>query len=299
MPELPEVETVVRSLRPLLVGRTITSVEMPSIGIARRNGGSNGILRRLLVTPAREFERELCGARIEAVHRYGKHIVMPLANNGNAKTTRSFIVHLGMTGHLAWLETPEPQERHTHFIFALDEPGRWLHYTDPRRFGKLRIAKREVADIDGLGPDPLELTEDEFYTRLHARRAMLKSLLLDQRFLRGLGNIYADESLFRAGLNPTAIAARLNRGQAARLHQSIRETLQHAIELGGSSISSYSDVEGRRGWFQQEHQVYGRTGDPCLSCGAKIHCIVIASRSTHFCPRCQRGPRRRIRSAAR
>jgi formamidopyrimidine-DNA glycosylase len=125
---------------------------------------------------------------------------------------------------------------------------------------------------------------------------MLKSLLLDQRFLRGLGNIYADESLFRAGLHPAAIAVRLNREQAQRLYDAIRETLNEAIASGGSSISSYSDAEGRRGWFQQAHQVYQREGELCGRCGARygsnIRRIVIASRSTHFCPRCQKSPRR-------
>jgi formamidopyrimidine-DNA glycosylase len=293
MPELPEVETVVRGLRPLLAGRTITGVELTAGG-ARSAGGARVILRRLLATPAREFEETLRGARLERVERYGKHIVMPLHRSDSEP--RSLVVHLGMTGHLAWLATPEPTEPHTHFIFALDEPGRWLHYSDPRRFGKVRIARTGMP-MDGLGPDPLEISAEDFYQRLRPRRTMLKSLLLDQRFLRGLGNIYADESLFRAGLHPAAIAARLPRDQADRLHKAVRETLQRAIAAGGSSISSYADAEGRRGWFQQEHQVYGRTGEPCVRCASHLHskvwCIVIASRSTHFCPRCQKGQRRR------
>jgi formamidopyrimidine-DNA glycosylase len=302
MPELPEVETVVRSLRPLLVGRTIVGVEMPSSAAGNHSRKTNGtILRRLLATPAAEFERQLCGARIENIERCGKHIVMPLSSPGAA--ARALVVHLGMTGHLAWHSTPEPQERHTHFIFALDSPGRWLHYSDPRRFGKLRIAGKDVAGVAGLGPDPLEITEDEFFSLLRARRSMLKSLLLDQRFLRGLGNIYADESLFRAALHPKAIAAGLNNSQARALYRAIRETLQEAIASGGSSISSYADAEGRRGWFQQAHQVYGRECDRCVRCGkrhgTKIRRIVIASRSTHFCPRCQRAPRRKSRRAAR
>jgi formamidopyrimidine-DNA glycosylase len=289
MPELPEVETVVRGLRPLLVGRTITGIEITA-GFGR-NRSAKVILRRLLTTPHREFARALSGARIEGVHRHGKNIVMPLQRNGNAHG--SLVVHLGMTGRLAWLPTPEPLEPHTHFVFALDAPNRWLHYRDPRRFGRLRILRESVSEIDGLGPDPLEISAQEFGARLRTRRSMLKSLLLDQRFLRGLGNIYADESLFRAGLHPRAIAASVKPEPARSLHKAIRETLQAAIASGGSSISSYADVGGRRGWFQHDHQVYGRAGEPCVVCRAPIRRMVIASRSTHYCPRCQRAPRRR------
>jgi formamidopyrimidine-DNA glycosylase len=205
---------------------------------------------------------------------------------------RCLLVHLGMTGRLVWEDTPETRSPHTHLVFALDAPGCWLHYTDIRRFGKVRVADPRGKELSKLGPDPLEISWEAFYERLRSRRAMVKSLLLDQRFLRGLGNIYADESLFRAGIHPAAIAARLNRERASRLYDGIRETLAHAIELGGSSISDYVDAQGRAGWFQLEHQVYRRTGEACLRCGSLIRRMVIASRSTHFCPRCQRGPKR-------
>jgi formamidopyrimidine-DNA glycosylase len=142
----------------------------------------------------------------------------------------------------------------------------------------------------------LEIGWDAFYERLRSRRAMVKSLLLDQRFLRGIGNIYADESLFRSGIHPAAIAAGLSRARALRLFDGIRDTLAHAIERGGSSISDYVDAQGRAGWFQLEHQVYQRTGQACLRCGSLIRRMVIASRSTHFCPRCQRGPKRPSRA---
>jgi formamidopyrimidine-DNA glycosylase len=195
-----------------------------------------------------------------------------------------------MTGRLSFESTPEPARSHTHLIFNLDAPGSWLHFSDPRRFGKLRlITNRESDAISELGPDPLEISADEFWDRLRGRRSMLKALLLDQRFLRGLGNIYADESLFRAGIHPAAIAARLSRERSMRLYKGIRETLAQAIELGGSSISSYVDAQGRQGSFQQVHQVYQRTGEPCFRCGAPIRRMVIASRSTHFCSRCQTG----------
>jgi formamidopyrimidine-DNA glycosylase len=293
MPELPEVETVVRSLRPLLIGRRITGVELPQHGA---NGSARVRLRRLLATPAKEFSRTLCGARVTDVRRYGKNVVIELSppqENGDA---RCLLVHLGMTGRLVWESTPETRSPHTHLVLALDAPAGWLHYTDIRRFGRLRVADLRAEELSKLGPDPLEIGWDAFYERLHSRRAMVKSLLLDQRFLRGIGNIYADESLFRSGIHPAAIAARLNRTRASRLYNGIRDTLAHAIERGGSSISDYVDAQGRAGWFQLEHQVYQRTGQACLRCGSLIRRMVIASRSTHFCPRCQRGPKRPSRA---
>jgi formamidopyrimidine-DNA glycosylase len=193
-----------------------------------------------------------------------------------------------MTGRLLWEASPDPQRPHTHCIFSLDAPGRWLHYSDPRRFGKLRTTRAPSKELAQLGPDPLEISQEEFCQRLRRRRAMVKGLLLDQRFLRGLGNIYADESLFRAGIHPAAIGTRLSRRRALRLYESIRETLQAAIKLGGSSVSDYLNAQGQSGWFQQEHAVYLRTGQPCLCCGSPIRRRVIAGRGTHYCPRCQR-----------
>ena len=289
MPELPEVETVVRSLRPLLIGCRITGVEMPQNG---PNGSVRVRLRRILATPAKDFSRQLRGARVTDVRRFGKNVLIELSPSGKEAAIRCLLVHLGMTGRLVWEDTPETRSPHTHLVFALDAPGCWLHYTDPRRFGKLRIASPASEQFSQLGPDPLEISREAFCERLRSRRAMMKSLLLDQRFLRGIGNIYADESLFRAGIHPAAIASRLNRARAARLYDGIRETLAHAIERGGSSISDYVDAQGRSGWFQLEHQVYQRTGEACPRCGSLIRRMVIASRSTHFCPRCQRGPKR-------
>jgi formamidopyrimidine-DNA glycosylase len=288
MPELPEVETVVRSLRPSLVGRRITSVDLP----ARSANGTGGRrLQRLLDVPPGVFAKELSGVRVKSVCRYGKNILMMLDREGNREPEACLLVHLGMTGRLQFERMPEGVRPHTHVIFNLDAPDCWLHFSDPRRFGKLRVVERNDPQLEKLGPDPLEISREEFVERVRSRRAMLKSLLLDQRFLRGLGNIYADESLSRAGLQPAAIGARLSRHRAARLYDAIRETLTEAIALGGSSISSYVDAEGRQGWFQQVHQVYGRTGEPCLRCGGPIRRMVIASRSTHYCPRCQRAGR--------
>lgn len=291
MPELPEVENVVRSLRPWLVGRRITGIELPE---REPDGAPRPALRRILLQPVGEFQRALCGASIEDVKRYGKNILFLLSPASGRNGKLSLWVHLGMTGRLTWEATPEFRDRHTHFVLSLDAPGRWLHYTDIRQFGRIRVTKGLAPEIEALGPDPLEVSLEEFYRRLHCRRAMVKSLLLNQRFLRGLGNIYADESLFRAGIHPAAIAARLSRERARRLYQGIRETLREAIQQGGSSISNYVNAQGRPGRFQRLHQVYRRTAQPCFRCGARVRRILIASRSTHFCPRCQSGARRSV-----
>jgi formamidopyrimidine-DNA glycosylase len=289
MPELPEVETVVRSLRPLLIGRKIMDVELPtSAGRAAGNGKADPILHRLLATPAEEFRSRLRGARVESIRRHGKNLLIAVHKEDQRPQATCLLVHLGMTGRLLFEAMPEPARPHTHLIFNLDAPGLWLHFSDPRRFGKLRLITDQNSDAIGeLGPDPLEISAAAFCDRLQRRQAMVKSLLLDQRFLRGLGNIYADESLFRAGIHPAAIGAHLSRPRATRLYEAIRETLTQAIELGGSSISSYMDAQGRRGWFQQVHQVYQRTGEKCFRCGARVCRMVIAGRSTHFCPHCQ------------
>ncbi|MBI2820097.1 MAG: bifunctional DNA-formamidopyrimidine glycosylase/DNA-(apurinic or apyrimidinic site) lyase [Acidobacteria bacterium] len=295
MPELPEVETVVRSLRPLLVGRRITEIELPSLAT---NGKRGKTLRRLMAGSPEAFRKRLRGGRVEAIQRHGKNILITLRPEGNGSGSLCLLVHLGMTGRLLFEPMPEPLRPHTHVIFSLDAPGCWLHFSDARRFGKLRLTENIIPELGKLGPDPMEISRAEFCKRLHSRQAMLKSLLLDQRFLRGLGNIYADESLSRAGLHPAATGSRLSPQRAAVLYKAIRETLTQAIALGGSSISNYVDAEGRPGWFQQLHRVYGRTGEPCFRCGTRIRRMVIASRSTHYCPRCQRAGRPRSRRVA-
>jgi formamidopyrimidine-DNA glycosylase len=296
MPELPEVETIVRSLQPLVTGRRIVDAELPS---STANGAGSAILRRILREPAwrapNDFVSAIRGASILGVRRHGKHLVFDLRSSNGAKSPRSLLIHLGMTGRLTSEETPEPRSAHTHLILSLDgsldKPSRWLHYTDIRRFGRWQLLDASSEALRSLGPDPLEITFAEFAALLRSRRAMLKSLLLDQHFLRGLGNIYADESLFRARIHPAALAARLTREQAKRLHRGIRETLRLAIAAGGSSIANFVDGLGNSGYFQHEHQVYQRTGQPCVRCGCRIRKMLIASRSTHFCPRCQRAGR--------
>jgi formamidopyrimidine-DNA glycosylase len=263
MPELPEVETVVRSVAPHLVGRRIRRARFYSRLVLRSNA-------------ARTATR-LRGRRVDSVHRHGKFIVIGLSGG------LTLTIHLGMTGSLLWDAEPGP---HARAVFKLDA-GR-LVYDDPRQFGRIELGTSLPERAARLGPDALEVSLEEFTARLRARRGRIKPLLLDQRLLRGLGNIYADEALFRARISPLASASRLGARRTERLWKAIREVLEAAVNSGGSSVSDYVDADGRQGWFQVHHQVYGREGDPCPRCGARIRRIVVAQRGTHYCPRCQR-----------
>jgi|SRR5579862_910051 len=261
MPELPEVETVVRSVAPHLVGRRIVSASFTSRFVTP---GSRARLAGRLV-----------GRRIESVRRRGKFIIMALDQG-------TLTVHLGMTGKLL---LASERDQHTHGVFTLEDG--MLYYHDPRQFGRIEWSAGSPPRVARLGPEPLEISFEDFRARLR-RKTRMKSLLLNQTFLAGVGNIYADESLFAAGIHPLAMAQRLTRGRAEKLHQAIRGILAHAIELGGSSISDYVNAQGERGWFQMEHRVYGREGEPCANCGTPIRKILVAQRGTHFCPRCQK-----------
>jgi formamidopyrimidine-DNA glycosylase len=259
MPELPEVETVVRSVAPHLVGRRIVSAEF----------------RSKFVTPGnrRKLAAHVAGRTIVEVRRRGKFIVVRL--------DEGFLsIHLGMTGKLL---LDGEMGGHTHGIFALDHG--MLLYDDPRQFGRIEWSPKR---IERLGPEPLEISLDDFVKRLHSRKSQIKPLLMNQSFLAGLGNIYVDEALFAAGIHPLTIAARLSEPRAAKLYQVIREVLNLAIEHRGSSISDYVDGDGQRGYFQVMHRVYGREGEPCLKCGTAIRKIVVGQRGTHFCPQCQK-----------
>jgi formamidopyrimidine-DNA glycosylase len=163
-----------------------------------------------------------------------------------------------------------------------------LLYDDTRQFGRLEVCRGIPQRLDKLGPEPLDITAEEFFAALRIRQSRVKAVLLNQAFLRGVGNIYADEALFRARIHPLALAARLSRERARRLHAAVQEVLTEAIENRGSSVSNYVDADGRRGSFQQLHRVYQRTGEPCLVCGTKIRRTLVAQRGTHFCPKCQR-----------
>ena len=252
--------------------------------------------------PAAIAER-LPGTRIAGVSRLGKFISVelePRAKGARSRPRLSLLIHLGMTGQLTIAEAGNPVPRHTHCQIALDD-GRELRYTDIRRFGRIRLAaEASLEDLKKrLGGEPLEVSAEEFCRHLSSRRARVKALLLDQRVLRGIGNIYADESLFVARLHPARIAQNLKKQQLLSLHSAIRLVLAEAIRLRGSSISDYVDSEGNRGEYHLRHQVYQREGEPCFRCGAKIRRIIVAGRSSHYCPRCQPAPRNRRRTKPR
>ena len=261
MPELPEVETVVRSVAPYLLGRRIVATHFTS----------------KFVTPGsrKKLSQRLDGRRIESVARRGKFIVIALDQG-------TLTVHLGMTGKLLLEGETTP---HTHGVFTLDEG--MLLYHDPRQFGRIEWSAGEPPRVARLGPEPLEISLEDFRARLR-RKAGIKALLLNQTFLAGVGNIYADESLFAASIHPLASAARLNPARAEKLYRAIQGILTHAIELGGSSISDYVNAQGERGWFQLEHRAYGREGEPCVNCGKPIRKILVTQRGTHYCPHCQK-----------
>lgn len=286
MPELPEVETIARGLAKRVTGDVVESVWL-------------GQKKEPLKSSAREIAATLEHSRIASVRRMGKHIVFDLDRNGVARphkagrsarptqadpTQAQWIVHLGMTGRLQVLEPQAEIEKHTHAILRLAS-GRELRFVDPRRFGRLSVAK--AADFDAGGIEPLDIDVDRFIKLFRGRKTPIKSALLNQKLLRGVGNIYADESLFRAGIRPRRRASTITREQLEKLHAAVKEVLKEAIVLGGSSISDYVDHDGKEGFFQLQHRVYGREGETCLVCKSPIKRTVIAGRSSHYCPQCQ------------
>jgi formamidopyrimidine-DNA glycosylase len=301
MPELPEVETVVRDLRPLVVGRTVTAV---------RAG------ERKLRTPWRpEWAASVVGGRIEGVRRRGKWIVMELASRprerpeatqnqprrtpaADAAGSPRLIVHLGMTGQFTAVEaTTEPPD-HLHLVFELDR-GRELRFRDVRRFGSATVLPDAAAveaffEEAGLGPEPFGLDPEYFRAAVRGSTRTLKAILLDQRVVAGVGNIYADEACFRARLNPARRGKALTAADADRLREAVEAVLTTAIEHRGSTIRDYVGGSGERGGFQDAHAVYGRTGEPCPACGAAVRCVRLSGRSSHFCPVCQAHSPRRL-----
>ncbi len=262
MPELPEVETVVRTLRPKITGRRILSAEFTGL--------------RVLIGDARETAEALVGRKITGVTRHGKFIAIALDQG-------FLVVHLGMTGRLL---VDGELTKWTHAVLTLDQGS--LVYEDPRQFGRIEYGVSLPARVAALGPEPLEVSEGEFGRRLKLRRSPVKAVLLNQSVVRGVGNIYADEALFRAGVNPKRMAASLGAERVGRVYRAMQEVLREAIEARGSSISNYVDAEGCQGSFQTAHRVYQRTGEPCVNCGAEIKRILVGQRGTHYCGRCQR-----------
>jgi formamidopyrimidine-DNA glycosylase len=246
----------------------------------------------LLKSPADEIARTLEGSRIECVRRAGKHIVIDLSRNHAgagrrrlAQPTAQWIVHLGMTGRMLVCDAAAERAKHTHLVAQLAS-RRELRFIDPRRFGKLQVLSG--APFQAPGSEPIGAGREAFAKLFKARKTPIKSALLNQKLLSGIGNIYADESLFRAAIRPRRRAASLTRAELARLYDAIQEVLAEAIAAGGSSISDYVDAAGDAGFFQLQHRVYGREGEPCLACKTPIKRIVISGRSSHYCPRCQK-----------
>jgi len=281
MPELPEVETIARGLHQRVAGDMIQSVWL-------------GEKPEPLKSPPAEIVSVLERSRIVQVRRIGKHIVFdltqPKRGKSSAERRGQWIVHLGMTGRML-VATPEAEiARHTHAIVKLAS-GRELRFVDPRRFGRLAVTRSEDASPDGFsapGDEPLSSQADRFVELFRGRKTPIKSALLNQSLLSGVGNIYADESLFRAGIGPRRRAASLTRVQLTTLHQMVQEVLREAIALGGSSVNDYVDADGEEGFFQLQHRVYGREGKRCLVCQTPVKRIVIAGRSSHYCSHCQK-----------
>jgi formamidopyrimidine-DNA glycosylase len=263
VPELPEVETVVRSIAPL-TGQRILNAEFRNLRILR-GGDPDAMSARLQ------------GRRIAVLQRHGKFIVISLEGGGY------LTIHLGMTGRLL---LGGARGKHTHAIFTFDRAT--LLFDDSRQFGSIEFSEDFPMRVARLGPEPLEIPFDEFARSLGRHKTRIKSLLLNQTFVRGVGNIYADEALFRAGIHPLALTGRIRRDRARKLYDAMVAVLTEAIAAGGSSISDYVDAEGREGFFQMSHRVYQRTGEPCTACRTPIRRVIVTQRSSHFCPRCQK-----------
>jgi formamidopyrimidine-DNA glycosylase len=270
VPELPEVETVVRELRGHLLGRRITAVR---VGVKNLRRPWN---RRW--TPA------LVGRRIEAIRRRGKWIVVELDRE-------RLVFHLGMTGQLVVMRREEPRAPHTHVIMELDGKNQ-LRFRDVRRFGSMTLVSDDV-QLDeffkkvGLGPEAFDLEPGYWRNCLAGTKRSLKAVLLDQRVLAGVGNIYADEALFEARLAPMRKGDDVRPQEAGRLRRAIVVVLNRGIDRRGSSIRDYVDGSGKQGSYQDEFRVYGRAGEPCRRCGRPIRRVRLAGRSTFYCPSCQ------------
>lgn len=275
MPELPEVETVARLIRPQLVGRRIDACD---VRWTRTLGGLS----------VERFSRAVVGARVVRVWRRAKYVVADLERAGEA--AGHLVGHLRMTGRMLVDERGVDPGKFIKVSLALDD-GRVFHFVDVRKFGRLQFAERAEKLLGKLGPEPLgdEFTVDVLHDGLRAKRRQMKPLLLDQTFVAGLGNIYVDEALFRAGIHPLARSEKMTRERSAKLHTAIRAVLTEAIAREGSSFDVfYRTPEGNPGSFQDEFRVYGRAGEPCRDCHAPIVRIVVGQRGTHFCKRCQR-----------
>lgn len=297
MPELPEVETIARGVAQRVRGERVESVWLSG-------------RKQTLKSPARAIAQALEGARIDDVHRTGKHIVFelsrepgrPLAAASRQRSAHSpppgasgkppadalahpqFIVHLGMTGSLTVVPPEQERAKHTHAVLKLSS-GRELRFVDPRMFGKLAVVEQRFR---APGHEPLDVGAEAFAALFKRTKATIKSALLNQKLLSGVGNIYADEALFRAGIRPRRRGASLTRAELHRLYESLQAVLNESIKAGGTTFSDYVDAEGEWGNYQFDLRVYGREGEPCVRCNTSIKRVVITGRSAHYCPNCQK-----------
>ncbi|MEO6029102.1 MAG: bifunctional DNA-formamidopyrimidine glycosylase/DNA-(apurinic or apyrimidinic site) lyase [Candidatus Binatia bacterium] len=270
MPELPEVETVRRGLAESVTGRRITAVAVHE--------------RRLRKPLAADFVLRLSGRRIERVRRRAKYLLLDLDDGA------VWLVHLGMTGTMVVLPGAEPRRTHTHVVATLDD-GRTLRFHDPRRFGLMRVGPPDaLEELAALGPEPFDagFSAAALHAIARRQRRAVKSLLMDQQVVAGLGNIYVSEILFGAGIRPTRRTSRITRADAERIVAETGRVLTEAITLRGSSISDYRDERGEPGTFQNTFRVYERAGEPCRRCDGVIRRRVIIGRSSFYCPQCQR-----------
>jgi formamidopyrimidine-DNA glycosylase len=275
VPELPEVETVANGVNARVRGQRIARVW---------TSGKPQTFK----SPEDEITQVLTGATIESVRRVGKSIVFDLTRA--KKPAPQFLVHLGMTGRLLVSQRDVPLSPHTHAVLTLADK-REIRFVDPRRFGRLSVVALDGNKGEGYtgpGKEPTTITADEFAQLFRGRKLAIKAALLNQSILHGVGNIYADESLFRAGIRPRRAAGRLTRDELTRLHAALQQVLAKAIQLGGSSVSDYVDADGVRGFFQLEHKVYGRAGEDCSVCSTALKKLTVGGRTTVYCPHCQR-----------
>lgn len=276
MPELPEVETIRRGLRTHVVGRIIRRMTVSE--------------RRLRLPVPRQLGARVANRRIVGAERRGKYLILALDSGDR------LLIHLGMTGRLSLLPVETPRNKHDHVDFELaDARDRrsLLRFRDPRRFGAVLwwpAAQRGHALLDALGPEPFDAAfgGEYLYERSRGRRVALKNFIMDGRIVVGVGNIYASEALFRAGVRPARAAGRVTRAEYARLAEAIREVLNEAIAQGGTTLRDFAGTSGEAGYFRVRLAAYGRDGQPCRACGTKIRRVVIGQRSSFYCPQCQR-----------
>lgn len=271
MPELPEVETTRRGIEPYVLNYAVTAVEVRE--------------PRLRWPVPEELAARLPGQRVEALERRGKYLLFRCASG-------TMLLHLGMSGSLRLLPAYLPPERHAHVDIRFDS-GYWLRYTDPRRFGSIHWTTEDPLRhrlLASLGPEPLGqgFTGDYLYRLSRGRRSSVKALLMDSHVVVGVGNIYANEALYRAGIRPDRAAGRIGLERYRRLAEAVRVVLRAAIEAGGTTLRDFTSGEGQPGYFSQQLLVYGRGGEACPGCGEPVRVQRLGQRATYFCPRCQR-----------